>query len=70
MDHQVAFWAGLFAFFSSLLAIGIFDLLEKNHWLDYIGALIVAFITGASIYTKQRLHEAKKKDRMKEQKNE
>lgn len=59
-DHDVALWAGVAAFFGSLLAIGIFDVFNPNEAMEYLGALIVAFITAGSIYAKQRLDDAKK----------
>lgn len=59
--HDVALWAGVFAFFSSLLAIGVFDVFNPDQWIEYIGALLVAGITGGSIYAKERYEEAKSK---------
>lgn len=64
--HEVALWSGIAAFFGSLLAIGIFDVLNPDQWVQYIGALIVAFITAGSVYAKQRLDDAKE---LKEAKN-
>lgn len=58
-SHQVALWAGLVAFFGSLLAIGIFDILNPDQWQEYLGALIVAFITAGGVYAKQRLDDEK-----------
>ena len=58
--HEVALWSGVFAFFGSLLAIGIFDVFNPDQWVQYLGALIVAFITAGSVYAKQRLDDAKK----------
>jgi hypothetical protein len=57
--HEVAVWAGVAAFFATLLAIGIFDVINPDQWIQYFGALIVAFITGGSVYAKQRLDDAK-----------
>jgi hypothetical protein len=57
--HEVALWAAIAAFFGSLLAVGIFDILNPDQLLEYLGALIVAFITGGSVYAKQRYDEAK-----------
>jgi len=62
-EHQVALWAGVAAFFGSLLAIGIFDVLNPGQYLEYLGALIVAGITAGSVYAKERLAEAKRKER-------
>jgi hypothetical protein len=58
-SHQVALWAGVVAFFGSLLAIGIFDVLNPDQWQEYLGAFIVAFITAGGVYAKQRLDDAK-----------
>ena len=58
--HDVALWAGVSAFFASLLAIGIFDIFNVTQWAQYIGALIVAGITGGAVYSKERLDAAKK----------
>jgi hypothetical protein len=58
--HAVAIWAGAAAFFASLLAIGIFDVLNPDQWAEYLGALIVAFITAGAVYSKQRLEDAKR----------
>jgi hypothetical protein len=59
--HEIALWTGIFAFFGSLLTIGIFDVFNPDQWVEYIGALIVAFITAGSVYAKQRLDDAKSK---------
>jgi hypothetical protein len=57
--HEVALWSGVFAFFGSLIAIGIFDIFNPDQWVEYVGAIIVAFITAGSIYAKERLEDAK-----------
>jgi hypothetical protein len=59
-NHQVALWAGVAAFFGSLLAIGIFDVFDITQWAQYFGAILVALITGGAVYSKQRLDDAKK----------
>jgi hypothetical protein len=59
--HEEALWAGAFAFFSSLLAIGIFDVFNPDQWVQYLGALIVAFVTAGCVYTRHRYDDAKKK---------
>lgn len=61
-SHQVALWAGVSAFFGSLLAIGVFDILNPAQWAEYLGALIVALITGGAVYSKQRLDDAKREN--------
>jgi hypothetical protein len=58
--REVSFWAGVSAFFGSLLAVGIFDVLNPDEWLQYIGALLVASITAGAVYSKERLDWAKK----------
>lgn len=58
--HEVALWAGVAAFFASLLAVGIFDILNPDQFLEYLGAFLVAGITAGSVYAKERLDDAKK----------
>lgn len=58
--HEVALWSGVFAFFGSLIAVGIFDVFNPDKWVEYFGAIIVAFITAGSVYAKQRLDDAKR----------
>ena len=62
-SHQVALWAGIAAFFGSLLAIGIFDVLNPDQWAEYLGAIIVALVTAGGVYAKQRLDDAKREDK-------
>lgn len=58
--HDIALWSGIFAFFGSLIAVGIFDVFNPDQWVEYVGAIIVALITAGSVYAKQRLDDAKK----------
>jgi hypothetical protein len=58
--HDVALWAGIVAFFGSLLAIGIFDVFDADQWAEYLGAIIVAAITAGGVYAKERLDAAKR----------
>lgn len=58
-ENPIALWAGVFAFFGTLLAIGIFDVFNPDQWVEYVGAIIVAFITAGSVYAKQMLDDAK-----------
>ena len=60
-NREVALWASLFAFFGSLLAIGIFDVFNPDQWIEYIGAFLIAGITGGSVYAKERYDYEKKK---------
>jgi hypothetical protein len=61
--HEVALWAGVAAFFGSLLAIGVFDILDPDKWVEYLGSILVALITAGSVYAKQRLDDAKKEEK-------
>lgn len=61
-ENPIALWAGVFSFFGTLLAMGIFDVFTADRLFDYIGALIVAFITAGSVYAKQRLDDAKRQE--------
>jgi hypothetical protein len=60
--HDVALWAAVAAFFGSLLAIGIFDVLDPDKLVEYLGAVIVAAITGGGVYAKERLDYAKREE--------
>lgn len=62
MGKSVALWAGVSSFFGTLLAIGIFDVFNPGKVYEYLGAVIVAVITGGAVYSKQRLDYAKKED--------
>jgi lysozyme family protein len=58
--HQVALWAGVAAFFGSLLTIGVVDILNPDQCVQYVGALVVAAITAGGVYSKERLQDAKR----------
>jgi hypothetical protein len=64
--HEVALWAGVAAFFGSLLTVGIVDLVNLGEWVEYVGALLVALITAGGVYSQQRLSDAKKAEQAKE----
>jgi hypothetical protein len=57
--HSIAAWAGAASFFSTLLAIGILDVLNPGQWAEYLSAVVVAFITAGAVYSKHRLEDAK-----------
>lgn len=58
--HDIALWSGIAAFFASLLATGILDLVSPGHGWEFLGAIIVAIVTAGGVYAKQRLDDAKK----------
>jgi hypothetical protein len=58
--HDVALWAGVAAFFGSLLAVGVFDILNPDRWVEYVGSIFVSLITAGAVYAKQRLDDAKR----------
>ena len=58
--QEVSLWAGVAAFFGALLAVGIFDVFNVDQWAEYLGAIVVAAITGGAVYAKERLDFAKK----------
>jgi hypothetical protein len=60
--QEVSLWAGVAAFFGSLLAIGIFDVFNPAEWLQYLGAILVALITAGAVYSKERLGFAKQRE--------
>ncbi len=59
--HEVALWAGIAGFFSSLLAIGVIDIFNPDDLLKFATSLIVAAITAGTVYSKQRLDDAKQR---------
>ena len=58
--HQVALWAGMSAFFGSLLAVGVLDLFNAGRWVNLTASILVAAITAGGVYAKQRLDDAKR----------
>lgn len=60
--HEVALWAGAASFFSSVLAVGVFDLLDVEGWAELLSALLVAALTAGAVYSKERLGYAKKRE--------
>jgi len=60
MNHQVALWAGVAAFFSTVLAIGAIDILEPGDRVQFLGGILVGLVTAGAVYSKQRLDDARK----------
>lgn len=60
MKHPVAIWAGVSAFFGTILAIGAIDILNPDDRVQFLGGVVVGLITGGAVYAKQRLDDAKK----------
>lgn len=68
MHNHVALWAGVSAFFSSLLAIGVIDWLKPDNYIQVAGSLFISLVTGFAIYARQRLADAKdERDRREKQ---
>lgn len=59
VSKDTALWAGVAAFFGSLLAVGIFDVFNPDQWVQYVGAILVAAITAGGVYAKERLTVAR-----------
>lgn len=68
VKHEIALWAGISAFFGAVLAIITVDILEPGHALQLLGALIVGLLTGGGVYAKQRLDDAKTRQRIADKK--
>lgn len=68
MNHHVALWAGLAAFFGSLVAIVTIDIFDPPLITRLIGAVFVASITGGFMYAQQRLTDAKIERRIEDKK--
>jgi hypothetical protein len=62
-DHSTALWAGLTALFSNLAAINVLALLDNTDspapGAQATAALITSFLVAGTVYTKQRLQDAK-----------
>lgn len=67
-QNNVALWSGIVAFFASLVAIVTIDIFDPPLITRLIGAVFVALITGALMYAKQRLLDAKTERRIQDKK--
>lgn len=59
-SHQIAFWAGVYSFFATILAIGAINVFNPEDQLRFIGGVVVGLMTAGGVYAKQRLDDAKK----------
>lgn len=61
MKNHLALWAGLSAFFGSLVALEVGKIIANpNDWyFGLAGALFTSVVAGASIYSKQKWDDAK-----------
>jgi hypothetical protein len=57
--NQLALWAGVSAFFGTLLAIGAIDILDPGDQVQFLGGVVVGLITAGTVYSKQRLDDEK-----------
>lgn len=57
--NQLALWAGLTSFFSTLLAIGTINIFDPSNRIRFVGGLFVGFITSAAVYSRQRMNDEK-----------
>ena len=58
--NGVAIWAGISAFFSSLVGLKVADLIFSNDEVRHIAeAVLVSFVVAASVWAKQRLDDAR-----------
>lgn len=58
--NEVALWAGVAAFFGSVLAVGAFDLFNIEGIAEFALSIIVGAFTAGAVYAKERLGFAKK----------
>jgi hypothetical protein len=61
--HEVALWAGLTALFTNLSGLVIIDAVHTTMAIRAVGVLITSLIIGATVYSKQRWDDAKRKDK-------
>lgn len=57
--NQLALWAGITAFFSTLLAIGAINIFDPSDRVRFAGGVFVGLITGGAVYSRQRLNDEK-----------
>jgi hypothetical protein len=57
--HQVAFWAGVSAFFGNAVALKIVDLINGDGVVRFLGAFVASLFVAGAVYAKQRLDDAK-----------
>lgn len=60
-SNHLPFWAGVSAFFSSVLAIGAINILDPTDQIRFIGGVFVGILTGATIYARQKMDDARTK---------
>lgn len=68
MKHEIALWAGIAAFFGTVLSILTIDILDPARALQFFAALFVGLLTGGGVYAKQRLDDAKTRQRIADKK--
>ena len=61
-NHSVALWAGLTAFFTNMVAFKVLSILASGDIRIGLSALLTSFCVAGSVYTKQRLDEAKREE--------
>lgn len=61
MKHELALWAGLTALFTNLAAIAAVDIIGSDNPAKIVSIVITSIIVGATVYSKQRMDDAKSK---------
>src|SRR4051794_5158311 len=57
--NKLALWAGISAFFATLLAIGTIDIFNPTDDVRLLSGIVVGLITAGAVYSKQRLDDEK-----------
>jgi hypothetical protein len=57
--NQLALWAGMSAFFATLLAIGTIDIFNPNDQVRLLSGIVVGLLTGGAVFSRQKLDDAK-----------
>ena len=58
--RETALWAGLAMFFGNLLGLKVLESVTGQDWAQIAGAIIVSFIAGGAVYSKERLTAARR----------
>jgi small neutral amino acid transporter SnatA (MarC family) len=59
-SNSLALWAGISAFFATLLGVGVIDIFNPTDQVRLASGVVVGLITAGAVYSKQRLDDAKK----------
>ena len=57
--NHLALWAGVSSLFATLLGVATISLFNPDYKFQILGVLAISVITGSTVYTRQKLDDAK-----------